>query len=182
MSQLPNYALEGRIKQIAAENGVRAECLDDIALQVRAGRLTEAELPAKIAEWKSVPDHHYFSVVGEAADKELFVKAFGESPSITAQGAVLKKYGTERAAQIAAEFGTKIGTGRAGKTPDSFKTNGNGGDHSGNPFNKLRRIDGTVDKAVEKEIGGMIARLGRKKCEDIARSAGKTISGLPLRT
>jgi hypothetical protein len=181
MSQLPNYAAEGRIKQVAAENGVRAECLDDVVMNFRAGRFGEAELLTKLREWKAVRDHHYFNVAGEAADEELFVKAFGESPSITARGTVLKKYGAERTAQIAAEFGTTL-TGKPGKTPDSFKKNGNGGDHSGNPFNKLRRIDGTVDKAVEKEIGGMIARLGRKKCEDIARSAGKTISGLPLRT
>jgi hypothetical protein len=182
MSQLPNYAAEGRIKQVAAENGVRPECLDDIVMNFRAGRFGEAELPAKIKEWKATPDHHYFNIAGEAADKELFVKAFGEVPSITAQGAVLKKYGPERTAQIAAEFGTKIGTGKPGKTPDSFKTNGNGGDHGGNPFNKLRNADGTVNKAVEKEIGRMVTVLGKKKCEDIARAAGKTISGLPLRT
>jgi hypothetical protein len=180
MNQLPNYAAEGRIKQIAAENGVRPECLDDVVMNFRAGRFGEAELPAKIAEWKAVPDQHYFNVVGEAADKELFVKAFGESPSITARGTVLKKYGAERTAQIAAEFGTTL-TGKPGKTPDSFKTNGNGGDHSGNPFAKLRNADGTVNKQIEKEIGGMIARLGRTKVEAIARAAGKTISGLPLR-
>ncbi len=175
----PDYAKEGRVKAICAENGVLADCLDDIALQVRAGRLTEAELPAKIKEWKSNPDHHYFHR-GEHDDVALFISAFGEVPNVSDAGRVLKKYGAARTAEIAAEFGTTFTSGRPGKTPDAYKPK-NGGDHGGNPFAKLRRSDGTVDKAVEKEIGGMIARLGRKKCEDIARAAGKTISGLPLR-
>jgi hypothetical protein len=179
---LPNYAAEGRVKQVCAENGVRPDCLDDIVMNFRAGRFGEAELPGKIKEWRETPDHHYFHVSGEAADKELFVRAFGESPSLQAKGDVFKKYGAARAAEIAAQFGTTVSGLKPGKTPDSFKTNGNGGDHGGNPFNKLRNADGTVNKAVEKEIGGMIARLGRKKCEAIARAAGKTISGLPLRT
>ena len=181
MSQLPNYAAEGRIKAVCAENGVLADCLADSALQFREGKLSEAELPAKIKEWKATPDHHYFHR-GEGDDKELFVRAFGESPSLQAKGEVFKKYGAARAAEVAAQFGNTITGLKAGKTPDSFKTNGNGGDHSGNPFNKLRNADGTVNKAIEREIGGMIARLGRKKCEDIARAAGKTISGQPLRT
>jgi hypothetical protein len=177
----PDYAKEGRVKAICAENGVLADCLDDIALQVRAGRLTEAELLGRIAEWKSDPRHHYF-YRGEADDKELFVRAFGESPSLQAKGEVFKKYGAARAAEIAAQFDNTITGLKAGETPDSFKTNGNGGDHSGNPFNKLRNADGTVNKAVEKEIGRMVTVLGKKKCEEIARAAGKTISGLPLRT
>ncbi len=177
-----DYAKEGRVKAICAENGVLADCLDDIALQVRAGRLTEAELPQRIKEWKAAENHHYFHR-GEADDQELFVKAFGESPSLQAKGDVFKKYGAARTAEIAAQFGTTITGLKPGKTPDSFKTNGNGGDHGGNPFAKLRDpVTGVVNKAIEREIGGMIDRLGRKKVEAIARSAGKTISGLPLRT
>ena len=175
---LPNYAAEGRVKQVAAENGVRPECLDDVVMRFRDHQFTEAELPAKLKEWSETPDHHFFH---KAEDNDLFVKAFGPMPSITAQGEVLKKHGPERTAEIAAQFGTKLGTGKPGKIPEGFK-HSNGGDHGANPFLKLRSADGTVNKAVEKEIGGMIARLGRKKCEAIARAAGKTISGLPLRT
>ncbi len=183
-----DYAKEGRVKAICAENGVLADCLDDIALQVRAGRLTEAELPQRIKEWKAAENHHYFHR-GEADDQELFVKAFGESPSLQAKGDVFKKYGAARTAEIAAQFGTTITGLKAGKTPDSFKTNGNGGDHGGNPFNKLRNADGTVNKAVEKEIGEMLTRfakkfgpkIGRQKVESIAAAVGKTISGQPLR-
>ena len=85
MSQLPNYAAEGRIKAVCAENGVLADCLDDIALQFREGKLSEAELPAKIKEWKATPDHHYFHR-GEGDDKELFVRAFGEVAVASSQG------------------------------------------------------------------------------------------------
>ena len=174
---LPNYAAEGRVKQVAAENGIRPEALDDVVARFRDHQFTEAELPAKLKEWSETPDHHFFYWTD---DNDLFVQAFGPDLSITARGQVLKKYGAERTAEIAAAFGTTL-TGKAGKVPEGFKHT-NGGDYSANPFLKLRRADGSVDKQVEKEIGGMIARLGRKKCEDIARAAGKTISGLPLRT
>ncbi len=179
MSQLPNYAAEGRIKAVCAENGVLADCLDDIALQFREGKLSEAELPAKIKEWKATPDHHYFHR-GEGDDKELFVRAFGESPSLQAKGEVFKKYGAARAAEVAAQFGNTITGLKAGKTPDSFKTNGNGGDHSANPFTRLR-VNGKINEAAAAEVAKMTKALGTKKVEAIARAAGMTITGLPLR-
>jgi len=62
--------------------------------------------------------------------------------------------------------------------------------HSGrdNPFSKLRKPDGTIDKAVERRIGDMIAAMGHKKVSDIARAAkspaaplGLSLTGLPLK-
>jgi hypothetical protein len=62
------------------------------------------------------------------------------------------------------------------------------GSNSTNPFAKLRKADGTVDKAVESQIGGMIAAMGHKKVSDIARAAkspaaplGLSLTGLPLK-
>jgi hypothetical protein len=52
---------------------------------------------------------------------------------------------------------------------------------STNPFSKMRNTDGTVNATAAAEVAGMVARLGTKKCEEIARAAGKTLSGLPLR-
>jgi hypothetical protein len=59
---------------------------------------------------------------------------------------------------------------------------------SSNPFTKLRKPDGTIDKGVEKQIGSMIAAMGHKKVADIARAAkspaaplGLSLTGLPLR-
>lgn len=61
--------------------------------------------------------------------------------------------------------------------------------HGSNPFMKLRKPDGTIDKEVEAHVSKMIVALGTKKCIDIARAAtsadapfGRTISGLPIRS
>jgi hypothetical protein len=80
---------------------------------------------------------------------------------------------------------------------DKDKNNGqdkgnedNKADHSGssNPFFKMRNSDGTVDKAIEAQIGRMITAMGHKKVADIARAAkspaaplGLTLTGLPIR-
>jgi hypothetical protein len=68
----------------------------------------------------------------------------------------------------------------------SNSLNGHGG--SNNPFLKLRKPDGTVDKAVEAKIGSMISAMGHKKVADIARAAkspaaplGLSLTGLPLK-
>jgi hypothetical protein len=71
---------------------------------------------------------------------------------------------------------------------DKTALNGFNGSHSSNPFLKLRKPDGTVDKAVEAKIGSMIAAMGHKKVADIARAAktaaaplGMSLTGLPLK-
>ena len=98
------------------------------SLRFRDHQFTEAELPAKLKEWSETPDHHFFYWTD---DNDLFVQAFGPDLSITARGQVLKKYGAERTAEIAAAFGTTL-TGKAGKVPEGFKHT-NGGDYSANP-------------------------------------------------
>jgi hypothetical protein len=57
-----------------------------------------------------------------------------------------------------------------------------------NPFLKLRKPDGSIDKAVEAKIGGMISAMGHRKVQDIARAAksaaaplGLSLTGLPLK-
>jgi hypothetical protein len=76
---------------------------------------------------------------------------------------------------------------------DSHDKGANGHDKSllngsSNPFFKLRKPDGAIDKAVEKDIGRMIAVMGHKKVADIARAAkspaaplGLSLTGLPLK-
>lgn len=59
---------------------------------------------------------------------------------------------------------------------------------SSNPFFKMRKPDGTVDKNIEAQIGRMITAMGHKKVSDIARAAkseaaplGLSLTGLPLK-
>ena len=71
---------------------------------------------------------------------------------------------------------------------DDKVANGANGHDNKNPFFKLRKSDGTIDKAVEKKIGEMIAVMGHKKVAEIARAAkspaaplGLSLTGLPLK-
>lgn len=117
--KLPNYAAEGRIKETAAAAGVRVECLDDVVERFRDGQFNEAELPAKIEEWRATPDHHFFAASGADMIDEARA-AFGEERTLTAQGAFVRKHGEAKAAEVAEQFGTSLG-GKPGKTPDTFK-------------------------------------------------------------
>lgn len=65
----------------------------------------------------------------------------------------------------------------------------NGYEGSKNPFYRLRDPNtGAINKAVEKQIGGMIAAMGHRAVSDIAKAAkspnaplGLSLTGLPLR-
>lgn len=170
-----NYSAEGRVREVAAENGVLPHALEDVVSRFRAGQFTEAELPARIKEWRDTPNHHFFNV-GGAEDNRLFIEAFGDTPSLTAQGAVVRKYGETRAAEIAAQFGASVGVMKPGKVPDTIKS----GTNASNPFAKLRGADGKIDPTAAAKVDGLIKSLGTKKAEAIARAVGKTITGLPL--
>lgn len=176
---LHDYVGEAEVRAACDRLGVLETAQADFIEEFRAGLFDRDGIADHIEKSRETKPQRW---AGQGADDELFVQAFGETPSITAQGAVVKKYGEARANEVAANFGAKIGSTKPGKVPEHIKkTNGNGHDKGGNPFAKLRNADGTVNKTVEADTGRMITALGRKKCEDIARAAGKTISGLPLR-
>jgi hypothetical protein len=175
-----DYGAEADIRAACDRAGVLEAAQADFIDEYRAGRFARNEVDDWIDKSReSKPQRWAF---GGKEDAELFVRAFGEEPSLTAQGQVVAKYGEARAAEIAAQFATKVGSMKPGKSPEYVKKNGNSSDHSGNPFNKLRNADGTINKSVETEVAGLIKRLGTKKAEAIAAAAGKTLSGLPLRT
>jgi len=91
MMTLPNYSAEGRMLEAAAIAGVRAECLEtDLLERIRAGDVTEANLAAKLEEWKATEGHHFFSATGASLNAEA-VAAFGESRTLTAQAAYFQK-------------------------------------------------------------------------------------------
>ena len=59
---------------------------------------------------------------------------------------------------------------------------------SKNPFYKLRKSDGKIDKAVEAQIGRLITVMGHRKVAQIAAAAkspnaplGLSLTGTPLR-
>jgi hypothetical protein len=174
-----DYAAEAELRAACDQAGVLETAQADFIDEFRAGLFDRKGIADHIEKSRETKPQRWAGHGKE--DDALFVQAFGPTPSLTAQGAVIKKHGETRAAEIAASFGVTLGTNKPGKVPEHIKVE-NGHDKGGNPFAKLRNADGTVNKTVEADIGRMITALGRKKCEDIARAAGKTISGLPLRT
>jgi hypothetical protein len=109
--------------------------------------------------------------------------------SVSAHGALWKMWGDARYEAWKKQHAAAPGKKAAGEAAaDAAAAALEGGSHSTNPFLKLRKPDGTIDKAVEAKIGSMIAAMGHRKVSDIARAAkspaapmGVTLTGLPLR-
>jgi hypothetical protein len=183
---LHDYAGEAEVRAACDRLGVLETAQADFIDEFRANVFTRAEIADHIERSRETKPQRWASSGKE--DDELFVQAFGPTPNITAQGTVIKKLGEVRAAEIAASFGVTLGSNKPGKTPEHIKV-GNGEDKGGNPFNRLRLADGTVSPTVSADIGRMMEafakkygpKIARKKIEGMAASAGKTITGLPLR-
>jgi hypothetical protein len=109
--------------------------------------------------------------------------------SVSAHGALWKMWGDARYEAWKKQHAAAPGKKAAGEAAaDAAAAALEGGSHSTNPFLKLRKPDGTIDKAVEAQIGGMIAAMGHKKVTDIGRAAkspaaplGLSLTGLPLK-
>jgi hypothetical protein len=108
--------------------------------------------------------------------------------SVSAHGTLWKMWGDARYEAWKKQHAAAPGKKAAGEAAaDAAAAALEGGSHSTNPFLKLRKPDGTIDKAVEAKIGSMISAMGHKKVTDIARAAkspaaplGLSLTGLPL--
>jgi hypothetical protein len=183
---LHDYAGEAEVRAACDRLGVLETAQADFIDEFRANLFTRAEIADHIEKSRETKPQRWASSGKE--DDELFVSAFGPTPNLTAQGAVIRKHGETRAAEIAASFGVTLYTNKPGKTPEHIKVGG-GEDKGGNPFNRLRDASGKVNEAVSADIGRLMASWAktygpakaREKIESMARSAGKTITGLSLR-
>ena len=59
---------------------------------------------------------HWFP---SAAEPDLLERCFGNRPSLTAQGELVRAIGEREAQERAAQYGTKLGTLKPGRAPDS---------------------------------------------------------------
>jgi hypothetical protein len=172
-----DYAAEADVRAACDRAGVLQSAQDDFIAEFRSHYFKRNEIEKWIESKRADKPQRW--VIAGTEDHELFANAFGPVPNYTSQAAVVTKYGEERAAEIAEQFGTKLG-GKPGTVPEGFKTNANG-DHTSNPWARLKRADGSTDADAATEIDGIIKRLGTVKAAAIARAAGKTITGVPLR-
>jgi hypothetical protein len=168
----PNYAAEGRIREMCAAAGVRPESLEDVITRFRAYKFTEAELPDLIEEWRATPNHHFFK--GNVTDDENeAIAAFGPERSLTAQGAYVRAHGEARAREVAEQYGTTLG-GKPGKLPEGVKPKAPaevklpGG--AKNPW--------SADAWSVTRQGAVVKALGLEKAQQIAGAAGSHVGAV----
>lgn len=116
---MPNYARIGAIKDRLADAGVREVDLQQFEIEYERGDFDLADItPEWIAEQKEKRPLRFIG--GRSEEAELYLKAFGPCPNVTAQGQVLKQCGgdLEAANQIAARYGGQIGSTKPGIDPD----------------------------------------------------------------
>jgi hypothetical protein len=172
----PNYAAEGRIRQICADNHVLESAIEDFVDEFRTHVFDEKDITAHIAKTRTDKPNRW--VINGTESDQLLVDAFGPERTLKAQGEVVKQFGEDRAKEYAAQFNTTLG-GKPGVVPDTLKSKKNGSDT--NPFKALRDPrTGKINPAVEKQISSLIVAVGTAKASAIARSAGLSITGLPL--
>jgi hypothetical protein len=162
---------------------------DGVNLHFGKSDLAAVDDPAAGAHFLDGPFKGLFVAPADKADghdntqfDEALV-ASARAGNITAKGQLLRSLNGDVEALNAALADKGNGDDKGANGHDKSLLNG-----SSNPFFKLRRPDGTIDKAAEKDIGRMIAVMGHKKVADIARAAkspaaplGLSLTGLPLK-
>jgi hypothetical protein len=172
-----NYAVEARIHEMLADNGVLEVAHQDFIDEFRAGLFTEQSALAHIKAARTEKPHRW--VISGTEDDELFVSAFGPQRTLTAQGEVIKKFGEDRAKEIAAQFGTTLGSTKPGTVPATIKSAANG--HDKNPFVGLRDPrTGEIIPEKMKAVESLLKAVGAAKCAAIAKSAGLRLDGTPI--
>jgi hypothetical protein len=171
---MPNYVAEGRIRAVCAENGVRPEAFEDIITRFRAGKTSEAELPALLKEASETPGHHFFAA---ANNDQLYVEAFGPNRNLTKQSAVVKLIGVDEARKVAASFNTTLG-GKPGVIPTNIKSAAPvDADHNQAPSNPWSAHPANLDqhgRYSAKAIGQqarLVRVMGEAKASQIAFAA-----------
>jgi hypothetical protein len=111
--------------------------------------------------------------------------AFGERPTLAAQAELVKRYGEEPAKECARQWRTAIGSLKPGRHPDSGSDSGpaktarrESDDAAPNKNPWHPRWAGKDRHAAQASI---IKSLGTKVAASLARSAGVTLTGTPLR-
>jgi hypothetical protein len=139
--------------------------------------------------------------------KELFVvrvpipaekssAAFGSSPSLAAQGVIVRDYGEDAARAEAERWNTTLGSLKPGNAPGELDKKtleaavqkvraDEESAPSRNPYHSAFPLQGKTDEERQayryKKISELISALGTAKASSIARAAGKTVTGVNLR-
>jgi len=173
----PNFALEGRIKQAAADAGALESALDDFVLDYHAYRFTsEAELPKWIEQCRTEKPHR-FAIAG-SDEQQLAIDAFGPAPNFTKRAELVRKVGEARAAEIAASFGVTLGSTKGGTIPAHIKTDNKDSGKVDNPWSShpdnLDKFGKYNATAIGKQAR-LVRAIGEAKAAGIAKAVGSKL-------
>jgi hypothetical protein len=178
--------LEAHINTIRDNLAFSAEGIMSDAHTVLHGAIgscdNEATVQAMIDDWFAARPHLLKTKV--LIPERMAEAAFGERPSLAAQGELVKRYGEDAAKECARRWKTAIGSVRPGRHPDStdsapVKAVQRDSDREApnkNPWHP--RWNGKDRLAAQKSI---IVSLGTKVAASLAKSAGVMLTGQPLR-
>ena len=172
-----NYAVEGRIKDKLADQGVREVDLELYLIEYRNGDFDEADVSNP--EWlKADKGKHAIRYIGGMTDEAaLYQRAFVDM-NVTAQGEIVRRFGDgpqalAAANKVAARYGTAIGSTKPGVDPNA------GDDQAKERRNPWLGPD-TPEKAAERLR--IIRTMPTRVSAGLAKAAGKTLDGKLLRT
>ncbi|MGD0420213.1 MAG: hypothetical protein ABSA68_11660 [Xanthobacteraceae bacterium] len=138
--------------------------IEDFVDEFRAEKFTRAEIDEHIFKCRTDKPQRWG---GRTENDELYVSAFGPKPNYSQQGEIVRKFGEDRAKEIAAEFGTTLG-GKPGVVPESIKAK---------PVDEVK-IPGGATNPFSKAGWNLTAQsrlvvaLGEAKASAIAKSVG----------
>lgn len=153
---------EHDFKTICLGAGIRKEALADAFLDYE-----ENGGDKHVTEWiesARKPSPHWFDTITDGTEAALF--------NVTAQGEYVEKHGEDAAHKFLAGHGLKLGEVKKPTRTDAAKVKG-----ANNPWAK--EFSGTEAEREAKMAS--IIRQGTKFAASMAASAGKTITGAPLR-
>ena len=117
-------------------------------------------------------------VISGTEHDALFVEAFGPAPNFSKQGEVVTLLGESRAAEVAAQFGTKLASTKPGVIPERLKSAANG--HDKNPFVGLRDASGKIVPEKMAKVESFLRACGAAKTAALARAVGLKLDGTPI--
>jgi hypothetical protein len=166
-----NYAAESEIRTACANAGVLSTAIDDFIVDFQNYKFGRDEIAKYIDQCRETKPHRFAAQSDD--DLRLFNQAFGSAPNLTAQTHIVKQYGIERAREVAALFGTTVGSAKPGTAPDSMKLKGPEGDHSRNPWNPAHvGRDGRFTARAMTLQSNLVKAIGLERASQIAAVFG----------
>jgi hypothetical protein len=137
---------------------------------------------------------HYFKQIIEIPPDEL-ERAFGSTPTLAAQGKLIRKFGELSTAAAAKQWGTSLGSLKPGRDPDAAPgeakrkkaADTDAPSVSSNPWHPDWKSSRPFKSPEEKRTlrlaaqSSVITAMGSAAAARMARSAGVTLGGQPLR-